>query len=256
MPVEVLHIFSQPSTSSTADSSMVTCFSYGRKGHKAPACPDRVGGHRSTPSVTPKTAPTYQLTVRTMRPGKENELRGMVGNIDLDFVLDTGASVSMVPQSCVSERQMTGECVVVEDANGGAVRRPLAKVDITLKGLKCESEVVVAPDEILKGKVLFAMCLNNPDHRQILCSWEDVPVTLPVRAMATRAMVAAKVSSGVEEAAIIAVEQPRCTPMTGMPSTLVDGEKQVCQPSTLVDGERQVGNWCQPSTCMGGWGKA
>ncbi len=122
--------------------------------------------------------------------------------------------------------------------------RPLAKVDITLKGLKglkCESEVVVAPDEILKGKVLFAMCLNNPDHRQILCSWEDVPVTLPVRAMATRAMVAAKVASEVEEAAIIAVEQPRCTPMTGMPSTLVDGEKQVgnrCQPSTWVDGEK------------------
>ncbi len=132
-----------------------------------------------------------------------------------------------------------------------------SKLRITLKGLKCESEVVVAPDEILKGKVMFAMCLNNPDHRQILCSWEDVPVTLPVREMATRAMVAAKVVTGVEEAAIIAVEQPqpRCTPMTGMPSTLVDGEKQVgnqCQPSTLVDGEKQVGNQCQPSTLVDG----
>ena len=40
-------------------------------------------------------------------------------------------------------------------------------VDITLKGLKGVREVVVAPDEVLKGKVLFAICLNNAEHRKI-----------------------------------------------------------------------------------------
>ena len=76
-----------------------------------------------------------------------------MSNVELDFILDTGASVSMVSQSCVCDKQMTKECVVVEVANGEAVRRPLAKVDITLKGLKGVREVVVAPDEILKEKV-------------------------------------------------------------------------------------------------------
>ena len=52
----------------------------------------------------------------------------------------------MVPQSCVCDKKITKECVVVEDANGGAVRRPLAKVDITLKGLKGVREIVVALD--------------------------------------------------------------------------------------------------------------
>ncbi len=74
----------------------------------------------------------------------------------------------------------------VEDANGGAVRRPLAMVDITLKGKKSVCEVVVAPDEILKGKVMFAMCLHNADHREILSSWAEDLASLPVNAVATR----------------------------------------------------------------------
>ncbi len=53
-------------------------------------------------------------------------------------------------------------------------------VDITLKGKKSVCEVVVAPDEILKGKVLFAMCLHNADHGEILSSWaEDLASLLP-----------------------------------------------------------------------------
>ena len=33
----------------------------------------------------------------------QNVVRGKVGSTELDFVLDTGASVSMVPSSCVRD---------------------------------------------------------------------------------------------------------------------------------------------------------
>ena len=83
-------------------------------------------------------------------------MRGKVGSRELDFVLDTGASVSMVPSSsCVRYEQLLEECVIIEDAKGGAVRRPLAMVDISVKGLVSQREEAVAPDEVLKGKVLF-----------------------------------------------------------------------------------------------------
>ena len=57
--------------------------------------------------------------------------------------------------------------MIIGDANGGAARRPLAMVDIVVKGLVRQTEVAVAPDEVLKGKVLFAISLGNPDHRKI-----------------------------------------------------------------------------------------
>ena len=46
-------------------------------------------------------------------------MRGKVGSTELDFVLDTGASVSMVPNSCVRDEQLLEECVIIEHANGG-----------------------------------------------------------------------------------------------------------------------------------------
>ena len=243
------------------DSSMWTCFSCGKKGNKSSACPDRVGGHRSTPTVTPKTAPAYQLTVRPMCPAKGNVVRGMVGNVELDFILNTGASVSMVPQSSVCDKQMTKECVVVENVNRGVVRRPLAKVDITLKGLKGVSEVVVAPDVVLKGKVLFAICLNNAVHRKILCSWDEPLETLPVKAVITRAEVAAEAVVKAEEAALIAVEQPRCTPVVGKSSEPRQVECERLEPSVssveskTVEDSNNWGGGSKGGKCSRGCGQ-
>ncbi len=141
-----------------------TCYTCGKRGHKSPACPQRVVGNRPPPNMTPETAQVKQLTVRPTTSISENVVRGKVGSMELDFVLDTGASVSVVPSSCLRDEQLLDECVIIEDANGGAARRPLAMVDIVVKGLVSQTEVAVAPDEVLKGKVLFAISLENPDH--------------------------------------------------------------------------------------------
>ena len=85
--------------------------------------------------MTPETAPVKQLTVRPKTSISENVVRGKVGSMELDFVLDTGASVSVVPSSCVRDEQLLDECVIIEDANGGEARWPLAMVDIVVKGL-------------------------------------------------------------------------------------------------------------------------
>ena len=77
-----------PPPAPRTDSSMWTCFSCGKKGYKSSACPDRAGGRRCTPSVTTKTAPAYQLTVRPMCPAKGNVVRGMVGNVGIRFYFE------------------------------------------------------------------------------------------------------------------------------------------------------------------------
>ena len=60
-------------------------------------------------------------------------------------------------------------------------------VDIAVKGLVSRREVAVAPDEVLKGKVLFAISFGNPDHMKIMREWEDEQPAHPVRAVSTRA---------------------------------------------------------------------
>ena len=112
-------------------------------------------------------------------------------------------------------------------------------VDIAVKWLVSQREVAVAPDEVLKGKVLFAISLGNPDHRKILREWEDEQPAHPVRAVSTRAQVVEAAATEAEEAALIAVEQPWCRPTAGVPaesSNLVDGEWKLLEvvPSVVV----------------------
>lgn len=95
-----------------------------------------------------------------------NIMQGKVGCESTQFVLDTGAVISVVPDDVVNKEQMLGTSVTVVDANGGEVKRDLAEVWLHVGSLSMKQKVAVAPRDVLKGKALLAIDLS----RIISCS--------------------------------------------------------------------------------------
>ena len=88
----------------------VTCFLCGKKGHKSPDCPEIVS--LSTKSGRPvKGVSTPEAT--------PNSCAGLVNNKPIIFTIDSGATISVIPQELVSEVNGSGTVVVV-DVNGGS----------------------------------------------------------------------------------------------------------------------------------------
>ena len=104
-------------------------------------------------------------------------MSGIVGEKVHDFVLDTGACVCIVPESCVNEEEYLQDMLVVADANGHTERRRIAKKRLQIKGFDEEIEVAVAPDEVLGGKAIFSINLWIGKFFVRMCR-EGLPILL------------------------------------------------------------------------------
>ena len=91
-----------------------------------------------------------------------NSCEGSVNGTDITFMIDTGASISVVPREYVSSVSGCGT-VFVMDANGGTRRRQKAKVTIEIEGKTFEREVALAPRGEIGDKALFPVNLSSSD---------------------------------------------------------------------------------------------
>lgn len=62
--------------------------------------------------------------------GEANVIMGKVDGVESPFVLDSGASISVVPETLVKSNQYTGESVCVGNANGGRKSCKVVVIDI------------------------------------------------------------------------------------------------------------------------------
>ena len=72
-----------PTTAGKLDPGKITCYSCGKVGHKASFCPDKGSGAKVNPKVAAKRASSWRTT-------NEYVVRGLVGEKEFDFALDTG----------------------------------------------------------------------------------------------------------------------------------------------------------------------
>ena len=100
-----------------------------------------------------------------------NEILGSVGVKESVFVLDTGALISLVPDQLVQPCEYLDESVTLVDANGGEVKRPMAKVYFKLGSFKAFQKVAVAPGHTLKNKVLLAIDLRKKDELALVVDY-------------------------------------------------------------------------------------
>ena len=221
----------------------VTCYNCGKQGHRANFCPEKAS-IKPAQKIAAKRARSWRTT-------NEYVVSGIVGEKVHDFVLDTGACVCIVPESCVNEEEYLQDMLVVVDANGHTERRRIAKKRLQIKRFDEEIEVAVAPDEVLGGKAIFSINLGDPLDWEILCKNVQGGVAYPVKAVSTRAVVKERIEAEVNEARQLALDKPKCTaPVVGpaqpiVLSAVVSSEPEsttVAEVSSVEDAEKSAGS--------------
>ena len=153
----------------SGSSKTIICFLCGVEGHRSPQCPKR--GQEKT---KPKEAQGQAKPVRRLwhRTEDDTVVEGEVNGQEIPIVLDSGASISVVPEGMVGEELLTGKSVfVMAFQSKEPVTLPTAVVHFKVEQLEWEEEVALAPtmeeqsDEVLckfniksdRGKALTAL---------------------------------------------------------------------------------------------------
>ena len=157
------------SESARSDSSKtIICFLCGIEGHKSPQCPKKGQQEETKPKegLGQAKPPIAVRRVRVVSPGKGSEetiLEGFVNGRATDIVLDTGTSISVVPEEWVEKELETGEEVsIAAFGSKEPVILPVAKVMFKVKHLEWEEVVALAPAiEGQKTEVLYKWKLTS-----------------------------------------------------------------------------------------------
>ena len=137
----------------SGSSKTIICFTCGVEGHRSPQCPKK-----GQEKPKPKEAQGQPKPVRRLwhRTEEDTVIEGVVNGQEIPIVLDSGATISVVPEGMVGEELLTGKVVsVMAFQSKEPVSLPTAVVHFKVEQLEWEEEVALAPtmegqsDEVL-----------------------------------------------------------------------------------------------------------
>ena len=137
---------SKPSSGgSSVSGRTIVCFNCGVEGHKSTQC-------TKEKKVNSKDGQAKPVRKLWHRKSDDTVLDGVVNGIDVSVVLDSGATISVVPEDMVGEELKTGEFVsVMAFQSRVPVNLPMARVSFKIDHLEWEEEVALARDRIVKS---------------------------------------------------------------------------------------------------------
>ncbi len=77
----------------------------------------------------------------------------------VEFVIDSGAHITVVPDKFVYTDQLLEECIWLIEATGVTVRAHLAKISVELFGTTFDRVVAIAHADSLCDRVLFSVTM-------------------------------------------------------------------------------------------------
>ena len=153
------------------------------------------------------------------------KLDGKVNGYATPILLDSGATISIVPESMVAKVQLTGKSVPIKPFGQSKLQLlPSARVTLKIGTMEWEEEVAVQPYEKgIEEEVIYSLKLTSERGLRLVMQANGLQCN-DVKRVITRAQ--ARVNSKVEqkEAVIIVAECPVVTPITS----------QVCQVAEVV----------------------
>ena len=206
----------------------VTCYTCGEEGHKSPQCPRNIKGEKAG-SKESKARPVKRIW--RSQPSCV-QLSGVVNGHETMILLDSGAAISVVPESLVKPSQMTEGSVAVKPFGAKKpMLLPTAELSFRIGSLEWVECVAVAPmQEGAESEVLYSLDLQSQRGLELVLIANRVDQKEVLR-VTTRAQAREDEKEQEEEAIAAAVEEPRAKPL----SRGVTARQDVnCEPEAVV----------------------
>ena len=213
-----------PTAKPSEGGSKIICYICGVEGHKATSCPGKTnkGGAK----------PVRQLR---LRESADTVMKGTVNGKRASLLLDSGASITVVPESMVDEGDRDGRSVCVKAYRSEeCMRMATAKVKFGVEGMDDWEEVVaLAPVEQGKeSEVLYGLKLRTPRGLDLVLLANGLD-EVSIRRVTTRSEAKLEASQKEEEDRVVGVERPRvksvkkCSGKAPVRRPVSDGAKAV-----------------------------
>ena len=201
---------SKPALSSGSGPSKIICYTCGEEGHKSPQCTKGVKVEKAVPKEV-KARPLRRIW--KSHP-TDVQLSGKVNNQEVLVLLDSGASISVVPESMVISEQMTGSMVAVKPfGSKKPLLLPTAEVPFQIGSLDWVEHVAVAPwEEEAESEVLYSLNLKSQRGLELVLLANRIEQGEVLR-VTTRAQAKENSQREEEEAKVVAVERPSVKPV-------------------------------------------
>ena len=187
----------------------IICYICGVEGHKATSCPGK--------NATQKGPKPVRLL--RVRESVDSVLEGTVNGQKASLLLDSGAHITVVPESLVPESAKTGKSVCVRAFRSKeSMRMPTANVRFGVEGLEDWSELVaLAPvEEGQAYEVLYGLKLKGPRGLDLALIVNGLE-SYEIRRVTTRAEAKSKTAEKQEEDKVVGVEKPKTKPVGAEP---------------------------------------
>ena len=182
----------------------IICFHCGVEGHRSPQCPKK-GQEKPKPKEGQGQAkPVRKLWHRTK---EDTVIEGVVNGQEVPIVLDSGATISVVPEGMVSDELLTGEVVsVMAFQSKEPVSLPTARVQFKVEHLEWEEEVALAPT--IEGQGAEVLCRFDVRSDRGFALVSLVRESEKVMRVVTRAEAQKQADEDKKNAEVVAKEKP------------------------------------------------
>ena len=207
--------FYQPAVVSGSTPSKITCYACGEEGHKSNQCPNKNGSVKAEPNLIkhvkaePKEVPAKPMRRIWRNQNHDTVLSMKVNSQEASVLLDSGSSITVVPESMVAQGQKTGDTVAIR-AFGAKTNLllPMVEVPFEVGTLKWTEPVALAPvEDGYEQEVVYGLNLMSRRGMDLVLL-ANKGNTANVRRLTAWAQ-SENFSQGEEkEAVVVAVERP------------------------------------------------
>ena len=208
----------------------IICYNCGEEGHKSPQCPKLA---KQEKEVVKGARPKPVKRVWHSQP-KCVQLMGVVDKHATPILLDSGAAISVVPESLVAPERLAGGSVAVKPFGAKKpILLPIANVSFKIADLEWVERVAVPPEqEGAEEEVLYSLDLQSERGLKLVLMVNEVEPKEVLR-VTTRAQAKSEREEQAEEALILEQEVPK---PVSVESTVICAESEISNKKEVVGG--------------------